>query len=511
MKSLLKFFVYVFALVSLSIGSYHLILSSGLAGGLGAAALLLLVCAVLFVAGFYAMIKGGFAFLRIANSGEAAGLMVFSVLLFSVVTFVAVINSYVEYTVGERGLSHTEKTRLFTSTVLQIPTQQELQKESKNGVAYYHTTENADEIEKFDGVLAGKREEFNAFFGTQDKGGLAIEFHQEYSSLEESGGMEEISGFYNGANRTIHLVPDDPFWEVILIHEYAHYQSHLFAEKNGLNFTRTPQWFEEGMADYLAEDVAEWVDLETMEIVDFHSLDDPENFDAAFSDEFDPYAQSSLAVASIAEAYGEQRIIELLGTKSTAEFYSTLEEITQQDLAEFQDTFLDEMISDQQAADEKYNRLLTAIEMERFAEAEEYAADILKTGDEYDADEAMWLMTDMYLQQGLYEKAAAYTEQKLKDNISLFPIDDLLLLSEIYLLTDPEKALKYHLEAEKEAEASGETDYYDFGLSVPAFEKVNSADPLKGFKILIEEYIVYNETIRKQLLKQLEAEYPGAI
>lgn len=510
MKSLLKFFVYVIALVSLSIGSYHLILSSGLAGGLVSAALLLLLCAVLFILSFYAMIKGGFAVLRIANSGEAAGLMVFSVLLFSVVTFVAVINSYVEYTVGERGLSHTEKTRLFTSTVLQIPTQQELQKESKNGVAYYHTAENADEIEKFDKVLAEKREEFNAFFGTQDKGGLAIEFHQEYNSLEESGGMEEISGFYNGANRTIHLVPDDPFWEVILIHEYAHYQSHLFAEKNGLNFTRTPQWFEEGMADYLAEDVATWVDVETVEIVDFHSLDDPENFDAAFSDEFDPYAQSSLAVASIAEAHGEQRITELLATKSVAEFYRVLEEITQQNLAEFQNTFLDEMISDQQASEEKYNRLLTAIEMERFAEAEQYAADILETGNEYDADEAMWLMTDMYLQQGQFEKAADYTEQKLKDNTSLFPIDDLMLLSEIYLLTDSKKALEYHLAAEKEAEASGETDYYDFGLSVPAFEKVNSADRLDGFKILIEEYVVYNETIRKQLLKQLEAEYPGA-
>ncbi|HSP23260.1 MAG TPA: hypothetical protein VLQ20_13135 [Planococcus sp. (in: firmicutes)] len=509
MKSLLKFFVYVIALVSLSIGSYHLILSSGLAVGLGAAAVLLLFCAILFIVSFYAMIKGGFAFLRIANSGEAAGLMVFSVLLFSVVTFVAVINSFVEYTVAERELSHTEKTRIFTSTVLQIPTQQELQKEMRNGVAYYHTEENADAIENFDGVLAEKREEFNTFFGTQDKGGLAIEFHEEYSSLEDSGGMEEISGFYNGANRTIHLVPDDPFWEVILIHEYAHYQSHLFAEKHGLNFNRTPQWFEEGMADYLANDVATWLDLETVEIVDFHSLDDPGNFDAAFSDDFDPYAQSSLAVASIVEAHGEERITELLATQSVAEFYSSLKEITQQDLAEFQETFLDEMISDQQETDAQFNRLITAIEMERYAEAERYAADILETGSEYDTDEAMWLMMDMYLQQGQFKKAADYTEQKFEDNASLFPIDDLLFLSEIYLLTDTGQALEYHLAAEKEAEASGETDYYDFGLTVPAYEKVNGADRLEGFKMLIEENSIYNEFILEQLLKQLEAEYPG--
>lgn len=509
MKSLLKFIVYVIALVALSIGSYHLILSSGLAAGITAAAVLVLFCAVLFIASFYAMLKGGSAFLRIANSGEASGLMLFSILLFSVVAFVAVINSYVEYTLDEKGLSHTEKTRIFTSTVLQIPTQRELQKESRNGVAYYHIAENADEIEKFDQALAEKREAFNTFFGTQDKGGLAIEFHEEYGSLEESGGMEEISGFYNGLNRTIHLVPDDPYWEMILIHEYAHYHSHLFADKHGLDFNRTPQWFEEGMADYLAEDVAEWLDLETMEIVDFHSLDDPENFDAAFSDDFDPYAQSSLAVASIAQAYGEERIIELLATESVAQFYRSLEDITQQDLVEFQETFLDQQISDQQKAEEKFNRLLTAIETERYAEAEDYAADIVENGSVYDVDEAMWLLTDMYLQQGEFEKAAKFTEQKISDEISPFPVDDLLFLSEIYLLTDTKKALDYHLAAEKEATASGESDYYDFSLTVPAFEKIESQERLAGFKMLIDEQLIYDEVIVEQLQKQLQAEFPG--
>lgn len=509
MKSLLKFFVYVFAFTALSVGSYHVILSSGLISGLAIATAILLLCTVLFSISIYALAQGKFTLFRIGSTGEAAGLMIFSVLLFAVAVTVAGINSYVEYSLEASGLSHTEKTRLFTSSVLQIPTQKSLQIESRNGVEYYHTEENKDAIEKFDQLLGEKRSEFNDFFGTRDSGGLAIEFHEEYSSLEASGGMEAISGFYNWLNRTIHLVPDDPYWEVILIHEYAHYHSQLFAEKHGLDFNRTPQWFEEGMADYLADDVPSWMELESLEILDFRNLDDPENFDAASTEFFDPYAQSGLAVASIAEAHGEERIIELLQTESINDFYSRLEAITEQDFATFQETFLDQMIIDQQAAEEKFNKLMTAIEMEQFAEAERYAGEIQETGSAYEADEAMGWMVEIYLLQGQFEKAQKYVEHKIAEDNSLFLIDDLLFLSEVYLLTDTEKALEYHLAAKQEAEAADEADYYDFGLTVPVYEKINSVERLAGFTSIIEEKFIFDLLIEEQLIKQLRVEYPG--
>lgn len=508
MKNLLKFHVYAIAFLILSVGSYYLILSAGLVSGLAIAAAFFLLCAVLFSISIYALVKGEYAFFRIANTGEAAGLMIFSVLLFSVIVTLAGVNSYVEYTDEETELTHSDKTQSFISSALQTPTQQSLKKEKRNGVAYYYSENNADAIEKFDNLLAEKRIEFNDFFGTEDNGGLAIEFHEEYGSLEVSAGIEEISGYYDWLFRKIHLVPDDPFWEVILTHEYAHHQSHLFAEKHGLGFYRTPRWFEEGMADYLADDVASWLELESLEILDFHSLDDPENFEAASTEFFDPYAQSSLAVASIADAYGEERIIELLATETINDFYSSLEAITQQDLATFQETFLDQMISDQQEAEVKFNKLMTAIEMEQYQEAEKYAIEIQETGDEYEADEAMDWLVEIFLLQGQFDKARDLVEQKIEEDKSLYPIDDLLYLSEMYLLTDTEKALNYHLAAEQEAEENDETDYYDFDLTVPAYQKINSADRLTGFRLFIEERLIFDGRIEEQLLQQLKAEYP---
>lgn len=509
MKSLLKFFISVIVLVIASIGAYQWILNANLIGGLMIAAGMFIVCAFLFSISIFALLKGEFSFFRVANSGEAAGLMVFSVLLFLVISAVAGINSYVEYTLEDSILSPTEKTRLFASSILQVPTQQSLQKDSKNGVEYYYAASNEDAIEKIDFVLGEKRVEFNDFFGTQDKGGLAIEFHEEYGSLEASGGMENISGFYNWLNRTIHLVPDDPLWEVIVIHEYAHYQSHLFAEQHGLDFNRTPQWFEEGMADYLAEDVATWLELESLEILDFRSLDDPASFDAASTEFFDPYAQSGLAVASIADAYGEEKIIELLGTETISDFYSKLETITQQDMATFQETFLDQMIRDQQEAEAKFDKLMTAIESKQYTAAEKYAKEIQETGNEYEADEAMSWQVEIFLLQGQFDKARDLVEQKIEDDKSLYLTDDFLFLSEIYLLTDTKKALHYHLAAEQEAEANEETDYYDFGLTVPAYQMVNSSDSLTGFKLFIDDRLIFDEIIEEQLLKQLAEQFPG--
>src|SRR5690606_22724485 len=117
-------------------------------------------------------------------------------------------------------------------------------------------------------------------------------------------------------NKSIHLVPTDENWELILVHEYSHYQSHLFSKQNGLSITRLPSWFEEGIADYFADDSIGWYDLERIELIDFHDLDSQRDFDNASTSKYDPYAQSFLAVESLVEENGEELILELLESQS---------------------------------------------------------------------------------------------------------------------------------------------------------------------------------------------------
>ncbi|MGO1058850.1 hypothetical protein ACTL32_06970 [Planococcus sp. FY231025] len=508
MKSIRKFLVLFVVLVALSIMSFLLIFNQGLIGGLMLAAMAALFSAVLFAAGIAGVLKGKLDFFRIRNTWEAVGTILFAVIFFTVVSVVTVANSFVEFTAGETNLAHREKMRLFASTIFQVPAQKELVSEEKNGVTYYVMEENKNEIEKMEGLLAEQREELNAFFGTDDSGGLAIEFHEDYESMEELAGIEDVSAFYNTLNRTIHLVPDDAEWETVLVHEYTHYQSHLFALENGLPISHLPHWFEEGIAEYFAEAGSFWYDLETIRLADFRSMDDLEDFDASSTAEFDPYAQAYLAVKALVDDYGEEVILELMVSESVRAFYSMFEEKTGQSIEEFQETFLEEMIAEQREMKKMFDSLYAAMEAKQDTVAEGHFQAIENTGDAYDIDEAYWIMADFYLEQELYSKAAELMNAKTAKGDERFLIDDLLLLAEIHLISNPKKSLELAERAEQEALASGDMDYYDFDSLIAAYQKINSANAAGGYKMLFEEELIYNIYVIEDLESKLKKEFP---
>lgn len=509
MKSIRKFLVLFIGLVALSIAGFLLIFNQGLIGGLMLAGMAALFCAVLFTAGIFGIFNGKVDFFKIRNTAEAVGVMLFAIILFAVISAVTVANSFVEYTIGETNLAHEEKLRLFASTILQVPAQKELLTEEQNGVTFHFIEENQNEIDKMDQLLQEQREELNAFLGTKDSGGLAIEFHEDYESMEDYAGMKDVSGFYNTLNRTIHLVPDDPQWESVLMHEYTHYQSHLFALENGLSLSHVPHWFEEGIAEYFADADSFWFDLEGLEIVDFRSLDALDDFDASATEEFDPYAQSYLAVETLVEDHGEKVILELLEAKSVNAFYASMEEKTGQTIEEFQEKFLAEMISEQQELEKTVDLLYSAMEGEQYAEARSHLETIGQVGDAYDLDAAYWTMSEGYLQHGQYEDALKLMTEKVEQGDAAFLVDDLLFMAEIQLLSDPGKALELAKRAQQEAESAGEMDYYVFEKLIPAYQKINSPNPTGGYKILLDEELVYNGTVLEDLEIQLKKDYPA--
>lgn len=503
-----KLLALLLVLAALSIGSFFLIFEQGLIGGIMFASAGLIFCAAVFVAGIIGAIYGKVDFFKIRNTGEAVGAILFATILFTVISVVAAVNSFVEFTIDVNDLGYEEKMRLFAGTIFQVPAQSELLSEEKNGVTYYFAEANKDEIEKMDQLLQKKREELTAFLGTEDAGGLAIEFHEDYESMEEHAGMDDVSGFYNTLNRTIHLVPDDLQWEAVLMHEYTHYQSHLFAMENNLSITHVPHWFEEGVAEYFADASNYWFDLEAIELVKFHKLDDLDDFDASATETFDPYAQSYLAVEALVRDHGENVIVELLASESVKEFYGALEDMTGQGIGEFQATFLDEMITEQNHMETNFDDLYAAMQSRRFKDADRILGMIKETGDVYDIDEAYWVMTDGYLKHGLYDLSLKLVESKMKQEDGRFRVDDLLLAAEIQLLADPEQSLLLAIEAKEEAQATDQMDYHDFSRLISAYQKINSSSAAEGYKMLVEEGLIYNGFVAADLESKLKREYP---
>lgn len=504
MKRMIK---QVFLLAGCSYLAYFLILQQGLIGGLMIAGLFLLICLVLFSASIIGAVKGSFKFFKIDSVKESVGLMVCSIVLSIVVATVTIINSFVTFTTGDEHQALDDKVRLFASTLFQVSSQPELLKTEKNGVTYFYSNDNKDEIAKIDEVLLQERERFNQFLGTNDAGGLTVEFHEDYDSLESSYGAEDVAGYYNSGNKSIHLVPTDESWELILVHEYSHYQSHLFSNQHGLPIARIPSWFEEGIADYLADESGGWYDLETTEIIDFHELDSQQDYDNSSTETFDPYLQSFLAVESLVDAHGEELIPELLMSRSTTAFYKSLETMIGMEIEDYEEIFLDKKIAEQNQMMELFDQAYNQLDSKEYAGAEETIGTIKKDGDIYDQDAAEWILVDILLDQKKFVEAAELLERKIAKDTEEFLVDDLVLLAEIYLLIDPEMSLEKAEQAQK-IYLKSDSYYFDEEL-VPVYEKINSSESLTGYRQLIREEWVYNTYVLDHLKEKLNVEYPG--
>lgn len=511
MKSILKIFGLAVLFLGFGIGSYWLIFSQGLLLGILVSFLLLVVCASLLAFSLYGIQAGELEKIRLTNRMEVAGMLVLTVYLSSAVGVFAIANTAIEARELTKDFSAADKTKLLVSSLWGSGTLNAAEGTlEKNGVVYSFTASTKDEIDKIDGFLEEEKGRIADFFGNEDTGGLTIVFHDDFDTLAEMSGYEEAMGYYDFYSQEIHIVPDDYSWDVILLHEYTHYQSHLYAKRANVAETRLPSWFEEGVADYLAGESSDWYDLEDTEITDFHLLDHDYSFHNTYTRNYDPYVQSFLAVESLVNEYGEDVLKKFLPAKLPGEFYEILEDVTGMELAEFQKTFLDDMIAESKEEMAQYDAAYAAMDRKDFSEALEIIEDMKKKASEEDMNQLSWMETDLYLMQDKFDEAIEGFEKRLEENDDPESrLDDLTSLAEIYVLVDPEKSLELIEEAENLADEDGADmefgfTYYDLEAYREAYELINSQTPLEGYEILLDEELLYYDAVIEKVTEKVE-------
>jgi len=201
-------------------------------------------------------------------------------------------------------------------------------------------------------------------------------------------------------------------------------------------------------------------------------------------------------------------ILFLLKSEIPGDFYENFNSLMGMDINEFQATFLEEMISERKIIDEKFDEAYIAYEDEEFDVAEKLLKELAQQGTLYDRDYAEWGIIDIYLIQDDYEKAISSLEQKLEDVDDRFIVDDLLFLAEMNLLMDAERSFEIATLAQIEERASNFYLSDDIDPLVEAYGMISSEKELEGFKMLIEEKLIYNEIIYNDVVEHLELQYP---
>src|SRR5690606_9215268 len=144
-------------------------------------------------------------------------------------------------------------------------------------------------------------------------------------------------------------------------------------------------------------------------------------------------------------------------------FYEILEDMTGMELAEFQKTFLDDMIAESKKEMAQYDAAYAAMDKKDYKKAFELVEKLKETASEQDMNQLAWMETDIYLMQDKFDEAIEGIEKRLEENDDPESrLDDLTSLAEIYVLVDPKMSLELIEEAENLADADEADMEYGF-------------------------------------------------
>lgn len=513
MKILLKWFVYIVIFILFLLVGYVLIFSLDVIVSGVVWLSFIFLCFLIFCAGIFGLVMGHLNFIKLRNRIEVSILMIFSIMLGIGLSIVLFINVVLDYSMKGENYSLEEKTRYLASEFLQVPSQKNVSKEELNDITYYFSADKKHFVEKFNTFLLTEKETFDRVLGKENLDHLMIEIHKDSKLFDENFlAPKDVAGLYQPLNTSLHLIPNEGTWENLFLHEYTHYRIHQFSQKHDLPLQRLPLWFQEGAAEFFGNEKIEGINLEAIQILDFHLLDSSNSFQEARGGDSNPYEQSFLAVNSLVNNHGVEIIPELMMSKTIEEFYLNLENVTGKSLSEYQETLVSELLDKQKEIGRQFALAYDAIEDKNYDEAEIILTAIKETGNENDIDHAKYLMVQIYVEQGLYEKVINLIEvEKTKGNVG-YKTNNLLTLSESYLVIgNVVKAFETIKEVEVDLNERKTIHRYkgEIDSALDAYAQINSNNPVAGYKKLIEEELITNEYIEKDLLKQLNAKYPN--
>jgi len=139
---------------------------------------------------------------------------------------------------------------------------------------------------------------------------------------------------YDGYSLYLQL---DELTNYTFVHEYAHFKTELFCQDNKISSLLLPQWFNEGIAEYISYKYRMNKNNKTLErLKNFRELSNQIEFTNARLEGYDVYYQSYLAIKKIIELKGENSIKDIVLDSKNKDFYSAFEKNVGLSIEDFQ-------------------------------------------------------------------------------------------------------------------------------------------------------------------------------
>lgn len=226
-------------------------------------------------------------------------------------------------------------------------------KRKYNHVSIYFQEENEKLVPLTIETLEWAEDKSSEVLGDYDKSSIDMIFMSK-DDLEQLSNIDGAGGYYSNFDKVmgIYVQPEDMeailqkletplyFFQKKVLHEYAHYATFRKIEEAGATSGAFPEWFIEGIAEYVANDKTE-VPFESnqFEPLPLKSISWNDDWQEARQiSTANPYMQSYFTINYMVQVYGENVVEELITkTKESQDFYKTLESLTRRTIPEFEE------------------------------------------------------------------------------------------------------------------------------------------------------------------------------
>lgn len=177
---------------------------------------------------------------------------------------------------------------------------------------------------------------------------IQIDYENDVFNARNSidGSSKEAAGYYMPITKTIYIPSEDPSSDIVmnandfrgkLSHEYVHHVLFSFINENNINEEYIPQWFHEGVADYLS--TALRYGVEKIEYISLRKLNSNKEWRNVNNEITDVYPQSMYAICKMIDLKGENIIKDIIINCKENTFDDSFKEIMEVSLDDF-DEFL---------------------------------------------------------------------------------------------------------------------------------------------------------------------------
>ncbi|MDU3521589.1 MAG: tetratricopeptide repeat protein [Clostridium saudiense] len=199
---------------------------------------------------------------------------------------------------------------------------------------------------------------------------IQIDYDEDVFKARNSIGIsaEGAVGYYNNEIKTIYMMAEDTYRDVILdmpkidflsdgnilgnttgfreilFHEYSHYALNSFMNENNIPEEDIPIWFNEGIADYLAD--AQKLFGEEMNFISLNKLNSYEDWiNSCNNENNEPYIQSMYAIYTLVNLKGENIIKDIVLNCKENSFNDSFNEVAGLSLDNFEKVLQDDFIN----------------------------------------------------------------------------------------------------------------------------------------------------------------------